>query len=250
MNEISETTREGKGFGSTDTPEYIDQDITTHKEQTYKSNPQDEANPQADSATALDTPPLTTMFLDAQNDIVCKTSHTMSPPIQSVILNTNTNGLHLTMDVDMKGRHPTLGLELLHVDSKIKVTRCKPDTPSAKLPKWRRYIKHSNLKKINTKEINSIKDAVEEIKQAKQNKEKQIKCTFATNEFVDINLQEGIPQLHYDQPCLINKHHMEERLQEECWHDVEEAPPAENPSTNRIEMQDKLTRGKLMKLDE
>ena len=72
----------------------------------------------------------------------------------------NGDGPTTYFTVEIKGKHPTLGFDLIQMDGKnLILVGCLPGTPAAKLPKWRSIIRHGRLKSINNINITSQAEA-------------------------------------------------------------------------------------------
>ena len=75
---------------------------------------------------------------------------------------------------------------------------------------------------------------------------KYITIKFATEKKTEIHPQSGIPQLHYDQLCVINQHHHAARTGEAMFQEVDEGIPFHHAVMNKIVTKGKLTRNKLL----
>ena len=106
------------------------------------------------------------------------------------------------------------------------------------------------------------------LKLPKQEKIKKpyVTISFSTENFVSMNPQEGIPQIHYDQMNVIAFSHHTARIGEEYWQEVETVPACQfpqilqtavpglndkyRPYTWEARVEEKLTRNKLKRQED
>lgn len=151
-----------------------------------------------------------------------------------------------TMDVriNVKGKHPTLGIITKDTERGLLITDCEKSTPSAKIPQWRRTLKGGYLRAIDNSPILTQKDLVTKIKHARRT-QTNVTCTIATKQPISIHPDTGIPQLHFDQIGIIDQHMHSIRHNEH--QPIDEAPPLNNGVQVNKTIGPPLTRGRLMK---
>ena len=158
----------------------------------------------------------------------------------------NGDGEYLNLELRIRGNHPTMGLEIYkNGTGQIVLDKCAPSTPAARLPKWRSQLKLARIKKVHDTPIKHSIDIINAIAQAKTEGLKYINISFALEKRVDMHPQLGIPQLHYDQLCVINMHHHVAITGETILQDITEGIPDHN-TTNQVDVKTRLTRKKLL----
>jgi len=114
----------------------------------------------------------------------------------------------LTVQIPLKGTHPTLGMQLQQTQNqhRVQLLDIMKGTPAHKLPRWRSTIKRGILLNINNKPVASSADVTAYIQQAKAQKLTHIRCKFATLQYQPLHPHEGSLMLYYDQLNVIAKH--------------------------------------------
>ena len=151
----------------------------------------------------------------------------------------------IAFNVSTNTKHKTLGFHLNTSKNGIQINDCGKSTPSAKIPQWRHTIRNGYVRKLDDTTVNSEKEIIQYIANAKQNGQKHIRITVATNEPIEIHPDTGIPQMHFDQLGHIDS------ILQQINHDilphitVEEAPPLDNSVQIDKLVKSNLTRAKL-----
>jgi len=88
----------------------------------------------------------------------------------------------LTITIDVKGAHPTLGMQLVQqqTSQRLQLSDMAPSTPGAKVPKWRSTLRWGTLISIDDTPITTITDVERAIKKARDEKKFKTHCVFAT----------------------------------------------------------------------
>ena len=172
VDKLQSTTRNAKGYGSTDIPATVHQVISN-------------------------LPATTTSNLHLQLDLP-----------YSITLSKDPFDFKTHRVIKLHGTDPTLGLDTYHCPmyKKPRLKQCRKSTPSARLPNWRSELKDAYILRINHTNINSKRDLTKVIKQSRENNEKEVTVYFATNDCQSIHPQLGVPQLYHDQMDILGKH--------------------------------------------
>jgi dUTP pyrophosphatase len=114
----------------------------------------------------------------------------------------------LTIDMETKGSHPTMGMVLTttHHKDRIQLVDMAKSTPAAKIPHWRSTLKCAILLKVGRHPVTNeeqVKSAVQEL--CAQNQQKTT-LTFATVQHHGFHPTEGSLMLYYDQLNIIGQH--------------------------------------------
>ena len=142
-------------------------------------------------------------------------------------MNLDGDGPYLDVEIRIKGQHPTLGLNVTHGKTgQVTLIDYQPGTPAAHIPKWRSTLRNTRIKKFHNIDIKTESDLIKAIEAAKIDKIEYVRCKFATEKRVDMHPQDGIPQLHFDQLCVISRHHYEARTGERFFQTVEPGIPS------------------------
>ena len=114
----------------------------------------------------------------------------------------------LPIMIDVKGNHPTLGLQLHNIkdNRRVQLTGMQTSTPAAKIPKWRSTLRWSYLLSIDDTPITSTAAAEQAIALARKNKQFKVKCVFATEKKYGTHPIEGSLNIYFDQINSFSKH--------------------------------------------
>lgn len=114
----------------------------------------------------------------------------------------------LTISIDIKGNHPSLGMQFVECPhrSRLKLADMALSTPGARLSKWRSTIKHAYLLEINGTPVRSLQEVHDQVKQARQNGAFKMQCVFATDKSFGIHPTEGSINLYFDQMNAFAQH--------------------------------------------
>lgn len=121
------------------------------------------------------------------------------------------------MEIQLKGEHPTLGMQLddRNMHGRIKLLHCEKGTPAYKMKKWRSVLRNSNIIEVENQPVATIAEIQDLIRKYKSQGKPNLTCTFATEERVTIHPTLGTPQLYFDQLNIIAKHLYECKTEEE-----------------------------------
>ena len=113
----------------------------------------------------------------------------------------------LTITIDVKGSHPTLGMQLVaNSNETLQLADMSPSTPAAKVAKWRSTLRWSTLLSIDGKPIHTTADVEAAIATARQEKKFKVHCVFATEKRYGVHPNEGSLMLYFDQLNAFAKH--------------------------------------------
>ena len=166
--------------------------------------------------------------------------HTLS----DIDLTLNVPEYTIDVRIQTNSKHPTLGLITKDTNDGILIVTDQQSTPSAKIPQWRKTIKGGYLRQINGQTIKQQSDMVASIKSHSAGNS-HITCTIAMQHPIPIHPDTGIPQLHFDQIGIIDRHMHTLRHNE--YHVIDEAPPLDNGVQVNKTMGPPRTRRHLMK---
>ena len=122
-------------------------DLSRPVENTHRN----EGNPQACMCNTLE-------------NTECYNIQTPTPVMTGIIMDTTGDGPSLEISVEVKGRHPTLGLIFSQDQHDTTILqKCNPGTPAARIPKWRQHLRNAKCRKINETDINTYSDIKQEI---------------------------------------------------------------------------------------
>ncbi len=145
----------------------------------------------------------------------------------NIWLSTDPFQHRLTITIDVKGDHPTLGLVLgtSHHQGRMQLVDIIKGTAASRLPRWRSTIKRAILLSCNGNPVTSEDDLRAEIVQARHLGLLKLQCEFATVSRHAIHPQEGSLTLYYDQLNIIAKH-LKEAYPRPCVHQLNADEPA------------------------
>ena len=135
--------------------------------------------------------------------------------LENIILSSNIDGPHLTVECKITGNDPLLGLELdaTSQENRLILVSCRSGTPTAKIPRWRSQLRGSYLKSIDDVPVNTVEKAIEVIENVKRKKSKnkkyKVTMQFQTIEKIPMHPMKGIPQIYYDQLNILAEHQYE-----------------------------------------
>lgn len=150
--------------------------------------------PPLPSARAIDGQPPPTVNLD------------MTP--QHLYLSLDPFDKTLSIQIQVKGDHPTLGMQLSQCQARnrLQLTNMALSTPGSRIPKWRSLLRHAYLITFHNQPIHNIVDLESAVQTARKTGLITATCTFAVDKSYGIHPHQGIPQLHFDQLNTIAKH--------------------------------------------
>ena len=119
----------------------------------------------------------------------------------------NFSGPTVICDINVRGTHKTLGLNLDDTTyiNRVKLLHCERSTPAAKIKKWRSTLRNAIIEKIGDTLVTSKQDVISAIATARKSSTKSLPITFITQSPVRIHPQHGTPTLYYNQIDHITK---------------------------------------------
>ena len=114
----------------------------------------------------------------------------------------------LTVQIDVKGTHPMLGLQLqLCPDrNRLQLTDMALSTPGSRIPKWRSTLRRAYLISINGTPVNTVNDVTSAVATARQDKQLKATLLFATERSYGVHPIDGNLNLYFDQMQAFAKH--------------------------------------------
>ena len=231
------TARGSNGFGSTGE--------TITSQLIVTQTPPVTSDPKPESHTSPQPIPFTPDELDKP------TLHSFTDRIGDLWLSNDPFGPTLTMEIDVKGSHSTLGLQLddNNMIGRLYLRHCEKSTPSARMPKWRTNLRNSSLIRINNQPVKSINEVKRLIAQARTDNIPKLQFTFATDERVSIHPEHGVPQLYFDQLNTLAAY-LQEMKYDEQFIDLETNEPIINLLSKKRKSNAQYTRAELKKRED
>lgn len=129
---------------------------------------------------------------------VSPTIRSVSSPTHHIYLSDYPYGPTISIDIDVRGTHPTLGLSLddRNMEGRLILTHMERSTPGHRIKRWRSTLRNSNLLRTDKEPVSIIQEVKDIIAQAKAEQKSTFSLTFATEERVSIHPDEGIPQIY------------------------------------------------------
>jgi dUTP pyrophosphatase len=210
VDTIHTTQRGTQGFGSSDGQPDLQNTQQRTQQHAQPHSPTTDAL-KSTQVNTLDRQELTrdTASIRAQVhhlDTPQNQSASMSP--QNLYLSLDPFDQTLTIQIPVKGEHPTLGMHLTQCPqhNRPQLTDMALGTPGSRLPKWQSLLRHTYLTTFQDHPIHNIKDLEDTVQKARQEGLINATCTFAVDKSYGIHPQQDIPQLHFDQLNIIAKH--------------------------------------------
>ena len=231
------TARGSNGFGSTGE--------TITSQLIVTQTPPVTSDPKPESHTSPQPIPFTPDELDKP------TLHSFTDRIGDLWLSNDPFGPTLTMEIDVKGSHSTLGLQLddNNMIGRLYLRHCEKSTPSARMSKWRTNLRNSSLIRINNQPVKSINEVKRLIAQARTDNIPKLQFTFATDERVSIHPEHGVPQLYFDQLNTLAAY-LQEMKYDEQFIDLETNEPIINLLSKKRKSNAQYTRAELKKRED
>jgi deoxyuridine 5'-triphosphate nucleotidohydrolase len=240
VDNLTTTTRDQNGFGSTEVIEERQQQ-TTSKNDEQSEQPDTHEQP-IESTTPIDTESATKTTespIKDHNIVITSKFPNWNPPQIHPSVTTHVpqtaaaaklfadiqttfeqpfainlsydpfdNHTHRNLDIRKTDSDPYLGLVLsLCPDRQLPMLiDCKKGTSAARLQRWRRELRQGYITSINDTHVTSLNEIKEAISKARMNNQSNIKIGFSTIEKQNIHPQYGIPQMYHDQLNVIGKH--------------------------------------------
>lgn len=112
------------------------------------------------------------------------------------------------MQIDVKGEHPTLGLQLQKCPNsgRMQLQDMAVGTPGIRIPKWRSTLRRAILLTFNNTPITDVGTLRNAVAQARSAGQLKATCEFATISMHPIHPNEGSLHLYYDQLNVIAQH--------------------------------------------
>ena len=268
-NEIEQISHPGYIKATTTAPFPTDQESDTpNKNEGYPSPPFFALHNQPSAAAAA--------TLKIQSVQLAKDLHFAFDMPYDIHLSNDMFDNHATRTIETWGTNKCLGLSIYNCSTHNipRLEECLRGTPAARIPKWRSQLRHSFITAVNNIPIKTKEDIQSLISKAQTADEKEITITFATTQKHAMHPQQGLPQLYRDQLNIVGQHMWELRHDPEWNARTEGAlpilqavwdPDSNIPSTKALKIsklitkgmklsslkkQRKLTRTKLMKMDD
>ena len=231
------TARGSNGFGSTGE--------TITSQHIVTQTPPVTSDPKPESHTSPQPIPFTPDELDKP------TLHSFTDRIGDLWLSNDPFGPTLTMEIDVKGSHSTLGLQLddNNMIGRLYLRHCEKSTPSARMSKWRTNLRNSSPIRINNQPVKSINEVKRLIAQARTDNIPKLQFTFATDERVSIHPEHGVPQLYFDQLNTLTAY-LQEMKYDEQFIDLETNEPVINLISKKRKSNAQYTRAELKKRED
>ena len=164
-------------------------------------------------------------------DKITNVEETTTLPPQ-IILSRSFYGSTLDTSVKLWGTHKHLGmnLELDNDKNRIILISCEPSTPANRIPKWRSVLRNGVLLEANGIIIDDLQHLENIITKARSDQQKHIILTFAPMEKQHERVEDGCPQIHFDQFNVMAYQHNATRENKPPWKDPHNGPPMEEDS--------------------
>ena len=192
VNSLDNTTRGTNGFGSTGINEPM---VRSLKEQ------EPTITSLLDTENILD--PWTDTTPTTVHKIVDSIKTTDGIPPYNIWLSNDPFDNRLTVQIDLKGQHPTLGMLFLQYNQRkrLQLLDMALSTPGNRVIKWRSTIRHGYIISIDGEPIQTSKDVEQAVLTAKKAKQLKLSCIFATEKRygthpIDRNLTLYFDQIH------------------------------------------------------
>lgn len=179
----------------------------------------------------------------------------LTEPVSVIEFSDNPYDNEIDITIDVKGDHPTLGLDVQHNKDfdRLQLLACSNGTPAGKIQRWRSTLRNAFIIAVNGNEVPDITTLKRLIRECRS---PQIKVTFGTMEKQAMHPQSGVPNLYFDQLHHIGQHlftlrHDVDWVSDEIYQaSVSVARPGQGviPKGKRRGL--KLTRRKLIKQDD
>ncbi len=192
---LPSTERNAGGFGSTGMTEAVVRQLEEPTTQEHESFP-----------NVIDQPDGKPLSNDAHAAIEVIIQEDGINPC-SIWLSNDPMDNRLQIAVDVKGQHPTLGMQLVSTkQGRLQLENIQPSTPAAKIPKWRSTLRWGYLMAIDGQPTHTIQEVEQAVQSAKQRKQFKLQCTFATEKRYGSHPVEGSLNLYFDQINAFSKH--------------------------------------------
>jgi len=114
----------------------------------------------------------------------------------------------LTMTIDVRGDHPTLGIltKTCTERNALQLIDIAKSAPAARLHNWRSTLRFAYILSANGKIINTDHDLTEAIAAARKNKALKIQVTFGTEKKYGVHPGDGNLHLYFDQMNAFARH--------------------------------------------
>jgi len=114
----------------------------------------------------------------------------------------------LTVSIDVKGDHPTLGLVLTRCPDRNRpqLKDMATSTPGARIKKWRSTLRNAYLLKLNNLPVTTVDEVINVISNARKDKLFKLQGTFATEKCYGVHPIDGNLTLYFDQMDAFAKH--------------------------------------------
>ena len=189
LNDLDVTDRGANGFGSTGVSGHIARNMTTTEPPNLLDQPsQNYTSDIHETCTEI-----------IENDGI-------KP--YSIWLSDDPYDNRLTVQIDVRGDHPTLGLltQVCKQRNALQLKDIAKSTPSARIHNWRSTLRFAYILEAQGNKVNNLTDLAEAIAKARADKAFKIQITFGTERKYGINPFDGNLQLYFDQMNSFAKH--------------------------------------------
>ena len=156
-------------------------------------------------------------------------------PVYNVCLSDDPYVDKINIDINNKGHHPTLGLQLQNStewNDTVNIIDCTRATPAVRIHRWRTRVKGNTLLQVNGIQVNTVEDVKNIIQQYTSNKTHTL--TIGLREKVSMHDDDGVPMLYFDQLAMIAKH------LNNIKYDIHDNESVENPEQYQEEAKEKV----------
>ena len=176
-------------------------DFLTTQLKTYQSTPQEPT-----------VAPTVCTVHDATRTIL----HNDGIPPYNVWLSQDPFQSRLSIQIDVKGDHPSLGLKCaVTPHGRLQLMDMEEGTPAMKIPKWRSTLRRGLLLSVGDTPVRTLADLEGVVATARQKQLLKLTCVFATITSPATHPTKGSLHLYYDQLNVIGKH-LQAMREERC----------------------------------
>jgi hypothetical protein len=110
--------------------------------------------------------------------------------------------------INIQGSHETAGLILLYdLDrGRCRITTMQAGTPANRIHTWKSRLRGAYILRINTRDVTTVLDIADAVQAARLSHVSHITVTLTFDKIVNTLNHAGLPQLYFDQICVIKNH--------------------------------------------
>ena len=216
VNELSSTSRNSQGFGSTD------------KKKSFSPSPPKFPSSAFPEPTIIAARAAKASSMMTSNSIMSDEIELSNDPYD--------NQVDITIPY-RKCAHPTLGLELELCPYRNLpcLKNCAKGTPAARITRWRSVLRNGYVLSINGTPVSTVEDICTSITKT-QDLHKDVVVVFGIIEKASLHPQNGTPLVYFDQLQHIGMHLHE--MKQNAWWSKEESADATRDYVNQFNMSD------------